>query len=273
MPKRSPAIVFSKMSGAGNDFIVIDDPSGELDESGSELARSLCPRRTSIGADGLVLVGREGRGDFSVAYFNSDGSRAACGNGYRCAARFAYQNSFAGKTMEFSTDSGMLRAEVSRDAVRVAMPDPTDVKLNQSLTVDDKDIDYHFVSVGVPHVVIEVPDVDQVDVVGVGGSIRRHEAFSPEGANVNFISSAGDGISMRTYERGVEDETLACGTGAVASSAVMVLLGKEESPVQISTRSGSLLVASLEVAGGRPASVWLEGPADLVYIGRIEYWK
>jgi len=143
------------------------------------------------------------------------------------------------------------------------------MKLHQNLATAAGSIDYHYTVAGVPHVVIEVADIDQAPVVEIGREVRRHAAFLPDGANVNFVFSDGEQIAMRTYERGVEDETLACGTGAVASSAIMVLLGKTASPVKVLTRSGQMLEVSLEIMDERPISVWLEGPADLIYTGAV----
>ena len=268
-------IEFYKMSGAGNDFILVDNRAGVFDFSDIGLAvAKLCRRRISIGADGLILIevsGREGL-DFRWRFYNADGSEAPmCGNAARCAARLSFLLGISGRKVSFLTGAGVVGGEVLRSGrVRIDMTDPADIRLNRTISVDDGAVSYDFIEVGVPHVVVTEENVDGVDVDRLGRSIRFHEAFSPNGANVNFISAAEKNvIKIRTYERGVEGETLACGTGATAAAVTVFLKGKVKPPVTIVPASGIPLVIDFKPIGNTITGVSLEGDARMIYRGKF----
>ncbi len=227
-------IPFTKMSGTGNDFILIDHRQRFLEGVDcSRLAKAICRRNFSVGADGLILIEPSSVADFSWQFLNADGSVAEmCGNGARCAARFAYNRGIAGKTMRFETLAGIIEAFVEGPAVRIGLTPPRDLRLDLSLDIDSADRILHFVNTGVPHVVHFVEDNSRTPVVKWGRYIRLHKMFQPAGTNANFVEVTGkNALSVRTYERGVEDETMACGTGATAAAVIAALLGKVAAPV------------------------------------------
>jgi len=263
---------FVKMTGAGNDFIIIDHRKHAVHpEAMSEFARLVCRRKFSVGADGLILIENSKEADFRWQFFNGDGSVAEmCGNGARCAARFAYMHGIAPARMRFETIAGIIEASVSDINVSVKMTSPKDFKLHQEVEVEGEKITLHSVDTGVPHAVIFVDEIDQVDVCGVGSRIRHHQAFMPAGTNVNFIGRHQDGFKVRTYERGVEDETLACGTGATACALMAALLEKAGAPVDIITSGGDRLTILFDLHDGPAAdNVFLKGPAHVVYKGEL----
>jgi diaminopimelate epimerase len=272
-------IEFYKMSGSGNDFIIIDNRSGVFSFSDIPLAVSkLCRRGLSVGADGLILlVETDDKGlDFAWEFYNADGSKASmCGNGARCATRLAYLLGISGRKIAFLTSVGKIEAEVkSEGRVKLGMESPTNIRLDQSLDVDGRKIRYHFATAGVPHVVIEVKglgeDIEDIDVGGLGGKIRYHPDFSPEGTNVNFVSVGEDKIvKIRTYERGVEGETMACGTGAVTAAIIMYLKEKIRPPVFVLPKSGIAINVHFGTSGKKIKDVFLEGDARLIYRGKI----
>ena len=268
------AIRFTKMSGAGNDFIVIDDRAGRLPEPLEALARAMCPRRTAVGADGLIVVeGPKGDEDFSMRYYNADGTEAdLCGNGARCAALFAHELGFASGAMRFSTRAGLHDAVVTGDGVRVTMPAPRDVPQSIEVPLGAGRVRALYLVIGVPHTVVFHPDVGSVDVAGEGRRIRGDPSAGPAGANVDFVQVVGERrIRMRTYERGVEAETLACGTGSVASAVAACAEGLVSAPVEVETASGEVLrVHGADGAGGFK-DLELEGPAAIVYDGVYAY--
>lgn len=264
---------FAKMTGAGNDFIVIDDRSNTVGEDARELAKQLCRRRLSIGADGLIVIVPSSRCDFRMRYFNADGSEAdMCGNGGRCVARFASERGIAGDEMCFESRSGTHSASVvDGENVRLAMPDPRAMLLNVELNVRGENLEVHRVNTGVPHAIIEVDDLDAYPVVDMGRAVREHRAFIPDGTNADFVRQADShAIELRTYERGVEDETLACGTGAVASALIMAALGRVEPPVTVRTRGGWALSVEFFMSDLGFCDVSLTGDARTVYTGGIE---
>ncbi len=271
------SISFSKMSGSGNDFIVIDNRQNILpDVDPARFAKRVCCRRLSAGADGLILVEPSDRVDFKWNFFNSDGSVAEmCGNGARCVARYAHLNGIADTGMEFETIAGTIQAQVIGDRVKIKMTDPHDPAADDRLEVDGQTIGFSSINTGVPHVVITVDDIDAVDVVGIGRAVRHHPNFAPAGTNVNFIAPLPDGEwAVRTYERGVEDETLACGTGNVAAALALSMRQGLPSPITLKTRSGSLLKIYFSADGSRFHDVFLEGDARLIYNGQLtpEAW-
>jgi diaminopimelate epimerase len=270
---RTQTIELSKLSGSGNDFILIDNRAGVVDETRiHDFVVGLCRRRMSVGADGLILIEppREGH-DFRWRFFNADGSAVEmCGNGARCAARFAHLSGIAGPRLSFETDAGVIHAEVDGDRVRIRMPDATVEGPPFEIPLAVGSMTVSRIHTGVPHVVIPVPDADRIDVVALGREIRWHRAFEPDGVNVNFVSPDGSGgLYNRTYERGVEDETLACGTGSVASALVMSSLNGVRPPVSVRTRSGARLTVGFGGSGGRYSDIFLEGDARFIYKGEL----
>jgi len=264
---------FTKMSGTGNDFIIIDNRAGLVPpEAGPALARRACRRMFSVGADGLILIEDCDGADFRWRFYNADGSEAEmCGNGARCAARFAHHNGIAGQVMRFETISGMIEAEAAGAAVKVRLTPPRDLRLDLRVRVDGRELAVHGVNTGVPHAVVFVDDIDRCPVREWGRLIRHHDLFAPAGTNVNFVGVAGEGIKVRTYERGVEDETLACGTGAVASALLAAARRGAASPVRVTTTGGDVLVIHLEKEEGEAVArrVFLEGPAHFIYEGMM----
>lgn len=261
------------MTGAGNDFIVIDDRRNEVGGDARELAKQLCRRRLSIGADGLILLIPGTTADFRMRYFNADGSEAdMCGNGGRCAARFAHEKGIAGAGMTFESRSGMHSAEILEGgAVRLGMTDPRAMLLDNGVLLKGVRRAVHRINTGVPHAVCEVEDLDQFDVVEIGRLLRYHTDYMPEGTNADFVEVIDDGtLSLRTYERGVEDETLACGTGAVAAALVMAALGKVKPPVAVRTRGGETLTIGFYMSDLGFCDVTLSGNADIVYEGVLD---
>ncbi len=267
---------FYKMNGAGNDFIVIDnrDLSISLDE---DTIAALCDRHRGIGADGLLAVEPAEKGaDYKFRYYNADGGEAEmCGNGARCFGFFTAHLSGEEElpsSVSFETIAGTLTAEIVGDDVRIAMSEPKNLELNCPVSIDGFDGILHSMNTGVPHVVSYVDDLENTDVFNHGHAIRNHPHFSPAGTNANFAKILAPGhISIRTYERGVEDETLACGTGMVASALIHHLLTGAESPVKVDVEGGDTLLIGFEKTGAETfTKVTLTGPADFVFEGEIE---
>lgn len=261
-----------KVSGSGNDFIIIDNRDKWIAfEDMASFARTVCRRKMSVGADGLIVVEKSKIADFKWRYFNSDGSLAAmCGNGARCVARFAFVNGITGADLSFESETGILSALVSGQMVKISMPDPTELKLNETLELTNGALVFSSVNTGVPHVVVPVEDLDTFDVVKTGREIRYHQKFKPAGTNANFIHSRQDGVILiRTYERGVEDETLACGTGSIASAIVTAARFNKHSPLVVKTRSGANLIVHFKERDGRFFDIFLEGDARIIYKGKL----
>jgi diaminopimelate epimerase len=263
---------FTKMSGAGNDFVMIDNRSGEVHLDSAQIAH-ICDRHRGIGADGILLLenGRNGA-DFQMRYFNSDGGEAEmCGNGARCFARFAQKVAGAPAKISFQTPAGVVAAELHDDVVTLQMTQPADLRLNISLSAAGQTRTVHFINSGVPHVVVPVTKIDEIDVRRDGAAIRHHEMFSPKGANVNFLEKRGPNqATIRTYERGVENETLACGTGVVASALIFAAIENTSGPIGVVVRSGSELSVDFKRDANQFRDVTLTGPADFVFEGTIE---
>jgi diaminopimelate epimerase len=207
-----------------------------------------------------------------MRYYNADGGEAEmCGNGARCFARYASRVAGPKEELTFETPAGVIGAKLEGDLVRLQMSEPKDLRLGLKIPLPDRQVPAHFLNSGVPHVVVPVEDLESADVRGLGSSIRRHEMFAPKGANVNFLQERGEGqIAIRTYERGVEDETLACGTGVVASALVFAELKRVSGPIGVLVRGGSELQVGFEKAGDQFRNVTLTGPADFVFEGTIE---
>ncbi|PKN10443.1 MAG: diaminopimelate epimerase [Deltaproteobacteria bacterium HGW-Deltaproteobacteria-7] len=265
-------ISFWKMSGSGNDFIIIDNRDLSLDVGDLPVfARRICARKVSVGADGLFLIEPSASVDFKWRFFNSDGSMGEmCGNGARCVARWAYQNGVTGAKLSFETLAGIIDAEVSDDTVKVRLTDPSLLQQNVSLFLQGGPCGLDHIDTGVPHAVCFVESVEASDVVATGRQIRRHDYFQPKGTNANFAEvSDPHQMKVRTYERGVEDETLACGTGVVAS--VLAAAGRSlvESPVDVTVQSGEILRVYFSRRDGRFEEIYLEGKVKIVYQGML----
>jgi diaminopimelate epimerase len=262
---------FFKMQGSGNDFILFDNRTLNLSrEEMPEWARKLCPRAFAVGADGMIFLDRADSDDldFIWHFFNSDGSRAEmCGNGSRCASLFAYKIGLAGNTQVFGTDAGPVRARVlDSGLVKVQLTPPQGMRLGISLNLEDgRDVEVHHVNTGVPHAIIVCENVKEMNVNETGRAVRQHREFSPSGTNVNFIQVKDrQHILLRTYERGVEDETFACGTGAAACAVAGGAMGLLDSPVRVVTSGGEELVIDFD-----RDDVFLTGKATLVYNGEL----
>jgi diaminopimelate epimerase len=269
-------IDFSKLTAAGNDFVLIDNRKNIIAQKDYKfLAKKLCDRRYSIGADGLILLETSASRDFKMKYFNSDGSHACmCGNGGRSIARFAYDLGVVNAKMAFETDAGVINAEIlPQDRVKLDLYDPKDIKRDIKIEIDGKEFNADFINTGVPHAVIFVKSVKKINVFKYGRKIRHHKVFAPDGTNVNFVEVAKDNtLIVRTYERGVEDETLACGTGITACGIISTLKGFAKSPVNIIAEGGDKLSVSLKDSGSsdKISNVILEGPAVIAFKGTFE---
>lgn len=265
-------LCFTKMNGAGNDFVMIDNRAGEVRLQPEQIVR-ICDRHRGVGADGILILEKGANGaDFRMRYYNRDGGEAEmCGNGARCFARFANKIAGAPEKISFQTPAGLIRGELHDELVTLQMSEPKGLRLGVELVAKGQKERLHFINSGVPHVVVPVSKVDDVDVRRKGEAIRRHEMFSPAGANVNFIEKGGaQKIIVRTYERGVEDETLACGTGVVASALIFAATEKVDGPIKVTVRSGSELSVDFKRAGDRFKEVTLTGPAEFAFEGTIE---
>ena len=270
----SSTLSFFKMTGGGNDFVVFDNRKEIIPKDYSALAKKVCDRKFSVGADGLLVLEKCNEADFRMVYYNADGGRAEmCGNGARCISRFAYIHKAAQSKMKFMTDVGPIFAEVNNETVKVKMPSPKDLKLDLSLKLPDgKELNGSFINTGVPHTVIFVMDIEKIEVDVLGREIRYHKEFAPNGTNANFVFHKDkQNLVVRTYERGVEGETLACGTGVVASSLISGAKGLVESPVSCLTRGGSILKVYFKMNQNFMFDeVYLEGPATVCFKGEIE---
>lgn len=266
------------MTGAGNDFVLIDNRLHQFDRRWSEIAPKLCDRRYGIGGDGVIVISSSTRSDFEMLYFNADGSQGAmCGNGGRCAAAFVMELS-GKKSVEFEAIQSRYIASASGANLKLTMTDPASIRLNIHLSVGDIPLRVHTIDTGSPHVILFKEDIpvnllemaSQENFGTLGPLIRNHETFRPDGTNVNFVDFInGSTLAMRTYERGVEGETLACGTGAVASAIIAHMILGLPSPVNIQTRSGETLIITFKSDGQNISSIFLEGPANKVFTGFI----
>ena len=263
---------FAKMNGAGNDFVVIDNRDGRSSLDRGTIAR-LCDRHRGIGGDGLLVVEPPANGaDFRMRYYNADGGEAEmCGNGARCFARFAAKLANRDEQVSFETIAGVITARLIGERVCLGMSEPKDLLLNLAISAAGETLTAHFVNTGVPHAIIFRDDLDHVDVRKLGSAIRWHEQFAPKGTNANFVRLRPDQtLAIRTYERGVEDETLACGTGVVAAALIASRLHNLPSPIGVHVRGGEMLEVGFEQSGDEFHRVTLTGPADFVFEGDIQ---
>ena len=268
-------VPFAKMSGTGNDFIVIDHRKSLVPEKDqAEFVSRVCRRMFSVGADGLIFIEDSEKADFSWRFYNADGSVAEmCGNGARCAARYAYAKGIAGEKMSFETDAGLIEAEVidGGEEVSLLMTKPFDIRTGIEVELRGAGRSLSFMNSGVPHAVLFMDEETEIAVKEWGHEIRFHELFQPAGTNVNFVQPLAEGgIRVRTYERGVEDETMACGTGAVAAAIFAAREGIESSPVRVTTSGGDQLTIVFDLQeDGTAENVHLQGPARIIYIGQL----
>jgi diaminopimelate epimerase len=276
--KGGESVVFYKMSGHGNDFIVINGNGAKKGKNWREYAPRWCSRRTSVGADGLLIVEPSERADFRLRIFNSDGSEAEmCGNGARCAARFAEVGGIAGSRMTFETTAGIIGASTEGDMVSINLTAPKVVNNDILINISGTELHVCTIDPGVPHSIVfrdNVMEMPADEVIAMGRFIRNHPAFGPEGTNVDFVEVMGPSlIRVRTYERGVESETLACGTGAVASAILCHLYRDAGDPPIAVQMPGGVLTVEFKKEGEAFKDVWLKGKVHWIYKGEIIHWS
>lgn len=264
---------FTKMNGAGNDFVLVDNRTQQIHLTPEQITR-LCDRHRGVGADGVMLLvpARTGQADWAWDFYNSDGSVAEmCGNGARCFGRYVQQVTGVNRDFRFETAAGIITASFQGERVTVNLTQPKDLRLNQTVPLATGSTTIHSLNTGVPHAVLYVPDADQAMVMQLGPEIRRHAHFAPRGTNVNFVQVVGPNhIRVRTFERGVEGETLACGTGVSAAALISARVHGFTSPVKVQVQGGDQLEVSFRDEGAEFDDVRLTGPADFVFTGRIE---
>jgi diaminopimelate epimerase len=268
-------IPFWKMSGSGNDFVLIDNRRGLLKGDLSGWAKKLCHRQFGVGADGLLVLSLDADEDFRMLYYNADGSRAdMCGNGARCMAWFAHARGAVGERFRFKTDAYPVGASIKGKIVEVSLANAHGYQEEVAARVGSKTYHPAFLNTGVPHAVLFVSDADKAQVSGLGRSLRFHRAFGPKGTNVNFVQKIGPNtLRVRTYERGVEGETLACGTGVTASAIAAAMKGIVKTPVRCVVAGGDTLEVRFELHRNdheRPATdISLKGPVRLTFTGEF----
>lgn len=256
------SLVFYKYQGTGNDFVMIDNRNNVFDKTNLNLVKQLCDRKFGVGADGLILIENIEGLDFNMIYFNADGSQSFCGNGSRCAVAFAKYLGIIDKQAMFLSTDGEHEAWIN-DVGEVSL------KMNDVESIE-KGADYYYINTGSPHYIVNVGDVNDVDVKEQGAAIRYNKRFKEEGTNVNFVHFNDNSLAIRTYERGVEDETLSCGTG-VTAAALSLADSKELAAgvIQVNASGGKLKVG-FKRTENEFKDIWLIGPAKFVYKGDIE---
>ncbi|MFH1457871.1 MAG: diaminopimelate epimerase [Candidatus Omnitrophota bacterium] len=272
-------IEFTKMVASGNDFVVAEKKQlSAIRYPLSAIANQICNRKYGIGADGLLILEKTKAADIRMRVFNADGSEAEmCGNGARCVALWLSSKFLparqAGKVhgleYKIQTKAGIIKAQVNGALIRIKLTDPAAIKLNVPIRINKKMLHVNFVNTGVPHAVIFVEGLDKIEVVSLGRQVRFHKAFSPAGANVDFVEALNDHtLGLRTYERGVEDETLACGTGAVASALAYVMrYARNAKQIRVHTQGKEILKVYFERTGHKLKNVWLEGKTKVICKG------
>ena len=270
----SLSLNFVKMNGAGNDFVMLDNRSGNLHLTEQQI-NLLCDRHRGIGADGLlVLEIVKNETPYRMRYYNADGIEVEmCGNGARCFTQYLAQLEKISGQIAFQTQAGIIQGTLQGNQVQILMSAPFDLQLNKQLQLDqDQKRELHSINTGVPHAVLFVNDLEIAPVVEKGRKIRHHAHFAPAGTNVNFVQiKEPQLLAIRTYERGVEDETLACGTGVVASALIHHLLSGAPSPIFVITQGGDKLQVDFQTTENplQITQVALTGPADFVFSGTI----
>lgn len=264
-------INFTKMVASGNDFIVIENKGRVLKTNGLvKLARVICARKFGAGADGLLVMERSRKADTRMRIFNADGSEAEmCGNGARCVALYMSRQS-PRKNINIETQAGIIQSRVGTDSIRIKLTDPRGLRLDIPLQVNNRSLKVNFINTGVPHAVIFCAGLDKIDINAIAPSIRYHKYFLPRGTNVNFVEALrNDAFRIRTYERGVEDETLACGTGSVAAALIFAVKSGAGGKIHAHTKSGEVLNVYFSQDDSRFHDVWLEGKARIVFKGQF----
>ena len=261
-------IKFSKYSGAGNDFVLIDNRDGHF-KSDKDIIARMCARQVSIGADGLILLENSQKADLKMRYFNADGGEAEmCGNGLRCLIAFAQKAGIEKEHFRVETMERILRADVEGENISIEMGEVLDTLLNIEVEIDAKNYTVHFTNTGVPHTILFVDDLEVIELNDLGRKIRHHQRFQPKGTNADFVKVTGKrAIEMRVYERGVEGETLACGTGVTAAAIIANLVQDVQPPIEVKVRSGTVLTVDFKRRDDTFSNVVLTGPATLIYEG------
>jgi diaminopimelate epimerase len=256
-------IHFHKYQGTGNDFVILDNRTGAYDSLSGKQVLHLCDRKFGIGADGLLLMNTAAGYDFGMTYYNADGKPGSmCGNGGRCLVKFAFHMGVHKYTYRFTASDGIHEAEIdNHNIIRLKMNDVSGVEEHH----------HHFIlNTGSPHFVKFVSDIENVDVVETGRDIRNNKPYAAEGINVNFVEQIGpDSIFVRTYERGVEDETLSCGTGVTAAALIAAHNPRGFNRVEVKTPGGFLSVEFTKISETDFENIWLCGPAEMVFEGKI----
>jgi diaminopimelate epimerase len=255
-------VLFSKYQGTGNDFVMLDNFDGRYSQLSLEAIQFMCDRKRGIGADGLILLNTSNSADFEVDYYNADGSKSFCGNGARCAVAFAHRLRKIGEFTRFDAIDGIHTSELKEGIVRLEMLDVQEIKhLGDDYLIDT----------GSPHFIRFVEQPGELDIVSFGRRIRYSDPFREEGVNVNLLCEQEEGLFVATYERGVEDETLSCGTGVTACAlAYMDRHGLQEEAIKIETLGGHLKIEAQRNPEGGYCNIWLSGPAQFVFDGTIE---
>ncbi len=266
---KNAAVPFHKMVASGNDFVVVDNRKKIISDPVG-FTREVCQSHLGVGADGVLLIETSKKADYKMRILNADGSEAeACGNGFRCAALLAHKKLGFPKKHRFESLAGIIDADVKGGRVRVRLMDPKDYNGRDKIQIGEKQLAYQFIRVGVPHVVIFVEGLSKIPVLEIGKEVRYHSRFKPAGTNVNFVEITGpQSLSVRTYERGVEQNTLACGTGSTASAIVSALTHQTQPPVRVLTEGGETLLVDFSLEGGKVQNVYLEGDAKFVFEGK-----
>lgn len=253
-------INFHKYQGTGNDFVMIDDRERNFPEDDAAVIGFLCDRKMGVGADGVILIQEHPEHDFRMIYYNPDGSKSLCGNGSRCAIAFAKALGIIGDQTVFETTDGIHDAFIDQEIVHFHLHDVGEV---------ERVGEDYFINTGSPHHVQLVEDVNAVEIIDAGSAIRYSEHYMPAGTNVNFVEKGEKSIKVRTYERGVEGETLSCGTGVTACALTASLLNYG-SPVQVETKGGELSVSFEQTGDQQFKNIYLAGPAKKVFEGIVE---
>ncbi len=258
------------MVAAGNDFVISEAKSQKPKaKSLSILAKDICDRKFGAGADGLLWLEKSRKADLRMRIFNADGSEAQmCGNGARCIALYKAKSKKQKAKIKIETKAGIIDSEINGDSVKIKLTNPKAIKLDVPVKVGGRQIKVNFINTGVPHAVIFTQGLEKIDILPLGRALRYHKEFSPCGTNVDFIEIlSSNSIRIRTYERGVEDETLACGTGSVAAALIFSLKTGAGGKVFVHTQSGEILKVYFKKSGERFIDVWLEGKTKKAYEG------
>ena len=251
---------FYKYQGTGNDFVMIDNRQNKIDKSDLKLVAKLCDRKFGIGADGLILIENHPEVDFDMIYFNADGTKSFCGNGSRCAVAFANYLEIIENKTTFNAIDGIHEATINGELIELKMGDVSNVEQGQ---------DYFFIETGSPHYIQYTASVQEIDIVPTAHKVRYNERFKEKGTNVNFVQKVGETLEMRTYERGVEDETLSCGTGATAVALSGAIKHGLTSPVAIKVQGGDLQIKFNQISDNEFDNIWLIGKGEQVYSGEM----